>query len=271
MRRPDRRAFSRAARLASRGTRGVSTGDEIVAGYLEPLAATPELAGKIEVGTKVQAVSRSGLDKVVSRGRATRPFVLSVLTAEGLRRDLARVVIDASGTWSTPNPLGASGLAAEGEQEFAGRIAYGIPDVLGRDRSIYAGRTTLVVGSGHSAANAMLDLAGLAETAPGTSIIWVTRGTDLARVYGGGDADQLPARGELGSGVRNLVEGGRVPLVSGFAATAVREESGRLSVDGQTSDGPRRIGSIDRIIVATGASSRPDRDARIAARSRSMA
>ena len=38
------------------------------------------------------------------------------------------------------------------------RIAYGIPDVLGSDRSRYAGKRVLVVGSGHSAFNVILDL-----------------------------------------------------------------------------------------------------------------
>lgn len=154
------------------------------------------------------------------------------------------------------NPLGASGLPADGEAEFSERIAYGIPDVLGRDRSIYAGRTTLVVGAGHSAANALLDLARLAETEPATAAIWATRSTNLVRIYGGGDADQLPVRGELGAETRDLVESGRVPLVSGFAILAVREEAGRIMVDGETAEGPRTIGPVDRIVAATG--QRPD-------------
>lgn len=83
-----------------------------------------------------------------------------------MRRDFAWAVIDASGTWANSTPLGASGLPATGEAEFAYRIAYGIPDLLGRYRSLYAGRTTLVVGVGHSAANALLDLVRLAESEP---------------------------------------------------------------------------------------------------------
>ncbi|RVC39878.1 flavoprotein, partial [Mesorhizobium sp. M4A.F.Ca.ET.090.04.2.1] len=165
-------------------------------------------------------------------------------------------VIDASGTWRTPNPLGAGGIAAEGEAEFADRIAYGIPDILGRDRALYGGRATLVAGSGHSAANALLDLARVADDEPGTTFIWTTRGTDLVRIYGGGDLDALPARGELGSDVRDLAESGRVQLVTGFATTAIREEDGRLIVEGDTADGLRRIGPIDRIVAATG--QRPD-------------
>ena len=232
------------------------TANEIVARYLEPLAATTELSGLIETNARVTAVARHGLDKVVSRGRDHRPFDLIVQRADGVRRDLARAVIDASGTWTTPNPLGANGLPAEGEDEFSDYIAYGIPDVLGRHRAIYAGRTTLVVGAGHSAANALLDLARLAEAEPSTGAIWATRGSDLARVYGGGNADQLPARGELGAETRELVESGRVPLVTGFSTTALRREGGRIVVEGETAEGPRLIGPVDQVVVATG--QRPD-------------
>ena len=232
------------------------TGGEIVANYLEPLAATPELAGVIETGARLTAISRLGLDKVMSRGRKERPFCLSIGTGHGLRRDLARAVIDASGTWATPNPLGASGLPADGEAAFSDRITYGIPNVMGKDRASYAGRTTLVVGAGHSAANALLDLASLAETAPSTSAIWATRGTNLARIYGGGDADQLPARGELGTDTRELVESGRVRLVAGFAILSVRKDGDRIIVEGETAQGPQTIGPVDRIIAATG--QRPD-------------
>ena len=175
---------------------------------------------------------------------------------KGVRRDLARTIIDASGTWTTPNPLGASGLPAIGEAEFAGRIAYGIPDILGRDRHVYAGRKTLVVGSGHSAANALLELVQLAKTEPLTSFLWATRSSNLARIYSGGDADQLPARGELGADVRALVDNGRVTLVTGFAAVALREQDKGIVIEGETTDGPRRIGPVDRIIAATG--QRPD-------------
>jgi thioredoxin reductase len=210
----------------------------------------------IETGARVVAISRLGLDKVVSRGREERPFVLSIKTATGSRRDLARAVIDASGTWANPNPLGASGLPADGEAEFSDWIAYGIPDVLGRHRNIYAGRTTLVVGAGHSAANALLDLTRLAGTDSATTAIWATRSTNLIRIYGGGDADQLPARGELGADTRDLVESGRVPLVAGFAILAIRKKDGRLLVDGETAEGPRTIGPVDRIVASTG--QRPD-------------
>jgi hypothetical protein len=232
------------------------TGAELLSDYLQPLAATPELAAVIETSARVTAISRQGVDKVVSRGRETRPFVLSVASKNGVRRDLARAVIDASGTWTTPNPLGASGLPALGEAEFADRIAYGIPDILGRDRRLYVGRKTLVVGSGHSAANALLELAQLAEADLRTSFLWATRSADLARIFSGGDADQLPARGELGADVRALVDNGRVTLLTGFAAVSLHDENKGIVVQGVMAHGPRRIGPVDRIIAATG--QRPD-------------
>lgn len=232
------------------------TADELIARYLEPLARLPELSSSIETSARVIAVSRWGADKVLSKDRKARPFMLVVETREGIRRDSARAVIDASGTWQTPNPLGAGGVPAEGEAEFADKIAYGIPDILGRDRTLYAGRATLVVGSGHSAANALLDLDRLAAVEPGTTFVWATRGTDLVRIYSGGDLDQLPARGELGSDVRELAESGRTKLVTGFATLAIRSSNGRLAVEGQTKDGLQTLGPFDCIIAATG--QRPD-------------
>jgi thioredoxin reductase len=232
------------------------TGAELVRDYLEPLAQTPEMAAIVETNARVMAISRHGVDKVVSRAREGRPFVLVVQSREGVRRDLARAVIDASGTLSTPNPLGASGLPAIGEAEFRDRIAYGIPDILGRDRNLYADVRTLVVGSGHSAGNALLELAQLAENDSRASLLWATRSADLARIFSGGDADQLPARGELGANVRELVDSGRVTLLTGFAIAALRGEKDGIIVEGETVDGLRRIGPVDRIIAATG--QRPD-------------
>lgn len=232
------------------------TGQELADVYLTPLAETPELAAVIETGARVGAIGRHGIDKVMSRDRGARPFTLTIESGRHSRRDLARAVVDASGTWTTPNPLGAGGLPAAGEHAVAGRIAYGLPDVLGRDCADYADRVTLVLGAGHSAANVLLDLDRLAARAPSTTMVWVMRGTDLTRVFGGGSDDQLAARGELGSRLRTLVDSGRVTLVTGFAVTALRTDGGRLMVEGETADGTHTLGPVDRIVAATG--QRPD-------------
>jgi thioredoxin reductase len=233
------------------------TGGDLYARYLKPLAETPELAAAIETGARVEAIARRGADKVVSKDRATKPFQLQIARRDGApRTDFARAVIDASGSWNTPNPLGAGGLPASGELKHGARIAYGMPDIPGRDRDTYAGRRTLVIGAGYSAANVLLDLARLAQDAPGTSVTWVVRGTDLVRVYGGGLADQLPARGELGWLLKALVDRRDVALILGFAAAAVHAADGGLVLEGDTAEGPRRLGPVDRIVVATG--QRPD-------------
>jgi thioredoxin reductase len=233
------------------------TGGELIRDYLHPLSETPELAAVIETGSEVTAVTRQGIDKVTSKGRDATPFSLTVRRDGGsFRRDLARAVIDASGTWTNQNPLGAAGLPAEGEAEHADSLAYGMPDALGRDRNVYAGRTVFVVGAGYSAANVLLNLTELARAEPRTSIAWIVRGANLIRVYGGELADQLPARGELGGAVRKLVDDGRVRLVTGFRTTAVRSRGEQVVLVGDAAEGPREIGPADRIIVATG--QRPD-------------
>ena len=230
------------------------TGGELVEHLLDPLAAHPSIAPHIRLGRRVVAVSRRGYDKVKSAGRDRAPFELVVRTADGLtERILARAVIDASGTWYAANPMGAAGLVAEGEVEHASRIRYGIPDVRGHERARYAGRRTLVVGSGHSAFNALLDLAALADEAPNTEIIWAVRRPQTGQMFGGGRHDQLEARGLLGTRLESLVERGRVRLVTGFRIARVVDAGNALVVE---SDEGNRLGPVDQVIVATGF--RPD-------------
>lgn len=198
-------------------------------------------------------MSRRGIDKLVTRGRGDHPFWLAVEPANGSSRiDLARAVIDASGTWASHNPLGASGTPAPGEARYSDRIAYGIPDVLGTERAHYAGRRVLVIGGGHSAANALLDLARLADSDRATRLTWALRNTSPARVFGGARADKLAARGKLGEDLRRLVVSGRLQLVTGFRAEHVEEDSGALVVSGIGPAGTVALAPADRIIVATG-------------------
>jgi SAM-dependent methyltransferase/thioredoxin reductase len=228
------------------------TGRELVEQYLAPLAALPALAPHVRLNTRVVAVSRAGLDKLATAGREEAPFELRVRTGDAEATILARAVIDASGTWGSPNPLGAGGLPAVGESASRARIAYGIPDVLGADRARYAGRRVLVVGSGHSAFNVLLDLLVLAEQTP-TEITWAIRRHETGQLYGGGAADALPARGALGTRLREAVQAGRVRLVTGVRLTRVALVSGGVGVT--AADG-RELGPVDEIVAATGF--RPD-------------
>jgi thioredoxin reductase len=230
------------------------TGNDLYAAYLQPLSETPPLKSVIETRARVRNLSRAGIDKVVSRGRGNHPFSLAIETQNGAARiDLARAVIDASGTWTHPNPAAASGTPAVGEVVCADRIAYGVPDVLGRDRATYAGQRVLVIGGGHSAANVLLDLARLAETDARLQITWAVRAANLSRVFGGGSADKLPARGALGDELKGLVDSGRLKLVLSFAVEGIERRERDLFVSERLG---RELGPIDRIVVCTG--QRPD-------------
>ena len=232
------------------------TGRELYELYLAPLAAALGPRA-IETNATVRSISRHGIDKVVTRGRERHPFLLTVEDAAGAwRTELARAVIDASGTWQSPNPLGASGIRVPGEARFAEHIAYGIPDVLEAERKLYAGKVTLVVGGGHSAANAVLDLLALAAAETGTRVVWAIRNTSLARIFGGGAADQLPARGELGTRLRRAVEARRLQVTLGFKAESVRSSADGLLVVGRVGTDEMVLGPVDRILVSTG--QRPD-------------
>ncbi len=233
------------------------TAGELLDDYLAPLAATPEIAPHLLFGHRVTALTRAGFDKVKTKGRERAPFVIRADTAAGPRAYLADAVIDATGTWSHPNPLGADGIPALGEAALAARIDYGIPDVLGAARARFAGKRILVVGAGHSAAGTLLALARLAQDDPATCIVWATRGSRLDRVFGGGAADGLPARGELGMRLKALRDAGGLVLRQDFRIQALDEIDGRLRVTGAPVDGTVPvIDGIDRIVCAAGA--RPD-------------
>jgi hypothetical protein len=229
------------------------TGRELVEQYLLPLAALPQLQPHIRLGARVTAITRQGFDKMKTDGRDQAPFVLRIETASGYEEEiLAKAVIDASGTYRSPNPLGASGLPAIGERALADRIFYGIPDVLGAQRARYAGKRVLVVGSGHSAFNALLDLAELTQEATGTTIVWAIRRAQVGQLYGGGANDLLPARGELGERLRQMVADGLVQVVTGVRISALRMASEGIRVISDQVTLP----AVDEIIATTGF--RPD-------------
>ncbi|CAG1018379.1 hypothetical protein BURC_03150 [Burkholderiaceae bacterium] len=230
---------------------------ELVQRVLRPFAELPEVAPHLHLDTRVLSVSREGFDKVKTAGREAAAFVIRAQCRGEVTEFRARAVIDASGTWGTPNPIGANGLTAIGEPELRNAVFYGIPDVLGEQRSRFAARRTLVVGAGHSAANALLSLAELAAAEPGTQLVWAVRSPSLQRVFGGGEADALPARGRLGTQLKLLRDRGGLAFVPGLRITSLRREAGKIRVDGHDTTGqPVTLEGIDQIICATG--QRPD-------------
>jgi hypothetical protein len=165
-------------------------------------------------------------------------------------------VIDASGTWATPSPAGASGLPTLGEMSAATRVTYRVPDLKDPAvRARYAGKRTAVIGSGASAFTALASLADLAkaEDGAGTKAVWILRRGLSGSTFGGGTADQLPARGALGLAAKAAVDEGHAEAVTGFRTEAIEREGGRLVLVAE--DG-RRLDPVDEVIVTTGF--RPD-------------
>ncbi|WP_369247652.1 FAD-dependent oxidoreductase [Streptomyces sp. R41] len=229
------------------------TGGDWAERYLQPLADV--LGDKVRYGAAVTGVARAGRDRIVDSGRDEQPFTVHIRMADGREERLAaRAVIDAAGTWSTPSPMGADGLPALGETAAADRISYRVPDLKNPAvRARYAGRRTAVVGSGASAFTALAHLADLAEESEGTHAVWILRRGIGAGTYGGGEADQLPARGALGLRAKAAVEDGHASAATGFRTQAVERDGDRLVLVAE--DG-RRLDPVDEIIVLTGF--RPD-------------
>jgi thioredoxin reductase len=231
------------------------TGGEFLERYIGPLATKTALRDVIRIHSRVTAVGRSGFDKAKTRGREGAPFEVRYQNGKGAETLRADAVIDASGTWTAPNPAGAGGLPAIGEREASAHIAYGMPDVLGRDRERYAGKTVAVLGAGHSAIGTLIGLTELAQGIPDTKVIWLLRGTDSAKAFGGGANDKLSARGELGAHFASLVAAGKVQVEPGFPVATIAVADGRLRITSSSGCCDRNA-VVDELIVATGF--RPD-------------
>jgi thioredoxin reductase len=229
------------------------TGREVVERYLFPLAQVPSMQAALQFQTRVTAISRLRMDKVKTPLRDEIPFVVRIQSADGEEQDiLARAVIDASGTYQTPNPLGAHGLFALGERSLSSHIFYGIPDALGAERVRYAGRRVLVVGSGHSAQQTLLELAQVAEQDSTTQVLWAIRRPTAQQMFGGGEEDELPERGQLGLRSLALVEQEKVRLFAGVQIHTLKRTAQGIVIVGEE----ERIGPVDEIIATTGF--RPD-------------
>ena len=243
-----------AARLLAPGGwaapgQGYPTGAEWIAGYLRPLAEA--LGGRVLYGTRVTGVSRKGRDRLVDAGRGDQPFTVHITGQDGNERKLdARAVIDASGTWRQPNPAGADGLPALGERAAAGEglVRYQIPDFAAPEP--FAGRHTVVLGAGHSAATAVIELARIARANPGTRVTWALRRATASAATAGSATDQLPERGALGIRAAKAVDEGAVTLVTGFRTERIGQDGAGKAV--LTAMDGRELPPADTVVVLTG-------------------
>ncbi len=234
----------------------LATGQEIVDRYLIPAAQTAELAEVIHYGAEVIAVAKTGLSKSSSQERESAAYTVHYKTADDRYHKVeGHAVIDASGTWDSPNPIGLEGLPVAGERENAAAITYGIPDVLNKERSTYAGKRTLVLGGGHSAINVALDLLALQQDVSDTKIHWGLRRNNLEKLLGGGINDKLPARGELGLAAKAAIDSGALNLLAPLRIDSIEKTTTGLQVS-LFVDGIDETIEVDRIVVAAGF--RPD-------------
>jgi thioredoxin reductase len=231
------------------------TGHEFVAHYLEPLAAGTVLRNHIQTSSRVTDISRVGFDKVKTKGREQAQFELRYQNGVGPKTLRADAVIDASGSWSSPNAAGGNGLPAIGEVEAQQRVAYGMPDVLTRERPRYAGRTVAVLGAGHSAVGTLIELIQLKSENPATKVVWLVRGENTAKAFGGGANDKLVARGQLGAKLAELVAQKQLQVEAGFRVSHITFGDDRLRIATGSASCCRHV-IADELIVAAGF--RPD-------------
>jgi thioredoxin reductase len=239
---------------------GLPTGAEYVARYLEPLAAIPLLAGRVHLGTEVVAVSRGRLlkgDAIASDARRRPPFRVLLRDGRGERVEEADVVVDATGTYATPNRLGPGGIPALGELS-ARAVEHRIPDLQRRDRAAFAGRRTLVVGAGHSAATAIVALEALAAETPRTRVVWMTRSEERHPVPEV-SADPLAERARIAGAANRLAEDGEgwLERLPGSHVEALHEAGFGYRVTAGGAGGERTL-EVDRVLAMVGY--RPDPD-----------
>jgi len=234
------------------------TGLEYVERYLEPLAALPELKPRVHTHAQVVHISRQGAlkgDSIGQEARREHPFRLLVRDAGGRESFLhAFALIDASGVYGQPNWAGDGGIPARSELYLAPQLAYRLEDVRGTARGRYAGRRTLVIGAGASAATTVTALAQLAAEAPGTQVVWATR-APAARVLPEIEGDPLAERRRLYATARALARGGD-PAVTHVGEAVVEGfefNSGthryRVTL---IAAGQPRVEEVDQIVVQTG-------------------
>ncbi|KQL35939.1 NAD(P)-binding domain-containing protein [Psychrobacillus sp. FJAT-21963] len=228
-------------------------GSELVNEYLKPLANLPEIHPFLSLNTRVVSISKKGLDKMKTANRENSSFVIYIEQNGMSKRIEARAVIDATGTWSQPNPINADSIWTKEERELNQHIYYGIPDIKGKHKERYKGKKVAVVGGGHSAINTILELSQLNDE---VEITWIMRKKNVEDAYGGEDKDALEARGELGSRIHQLVDASHVKVYTPFLIHQLTKTNDGIGITGESEGSEVTISPVDEIIANTG--SRPD-------------
>lgn len=228
----------------------IPTGKEIREDYLQPLASLPELKPFISFNSEVIGISKRNHDKMKSSNRQTAPFVIYTEKEGETKRILASAVLDATGTWASPNPIQADNIWTATENKLADNIFYGIPNIESL-KERYTGKRIAVIGGGHSAINTILQLGKLDNV----EITWVLRKKSVTEAYGGEENDALAARGKLGSLIHDLVDQNKVKVLTPFYIEDLIKSPSSIIIKGDLTGEEKSI-EVEEIIANTG--SRPD-------------
>ncbi|REK75582.1 NAD(P)-binding domain-containing protein [Paenibacillus paeoniae] len=225
------------------------TGADLISKYLEPLSEVPEIKSSIRYNAKVISIAKKNQDKMKSANREQVPFVIYIHGEENNSRLEARAVIDATGTWSNPNPIHTEGVWLQDEQLLQDEIIYGVPN-FEKDSIVFKGKHVAVVGSGHSALNTLYELAQIKKTDAATSITWILR-KDVALTYGLQEKDSIEARGSLGVNIRKLAEAGVIQIKTPFYIHETFERDEKVVIRGELLGREEEL-VVDKIIANTG-------------------
>ena len=238
------------------------TGLEYADRYLMPLSQTDLLADHLKLGVEVVGVGRPEMlkgEEIGTEDRADSDFRILCRDSAGTESiSTAEVVIDTTGVFGNSNWAGEGGLPALGETLVRDRIEYGVPDVLGSARAQYAGRQTLVIGAGYSAATTVVALAKLAESAPETRVTWIVRESPEGGPITPITDDRLSERARLTSEANRLAASAS-PNVSfqtgtNLASVQYDEVAGKFRVS--LAAGAKMFHEYDAIVANVGC--RPD-------------
>jgi thioredoxin reductase len=231
------------------------TGAELIETILQPVAELPAIAPHLQTGVRVREIGRQGLlkhEEIASERRAKTSFRLLLERSDGEESTVgAEVVLDCTGSYGNPNTLGDGGIAAPGENALGERILRQIPDFLKEPES-WAGSTVLLVGAGHSAQTAAIDLARFAELYPGTRVLWAQRKDETPSVLTEDDA--LPERARLVAKAARVTEDadGPVETLRGVVVDALARKNGKIAVTLRHTDGTTSAVVVDRVLSLTG-------------------
>lgn len=240
--------------------KGFPSAGDVLHEYIKPLSELAYFKPLIHLNSEVIAIGRENKDKSKSTDRNKTPFILHVNCSGEIKTFLAKAVIDASGTWQQQNPIGAGGIHAPGEKYASKHIFYGIPDILNKHKERYIGKRTIVVGSGHSAVNTLINLSQLKRKNTNTTIVWILRKQDVSDIFRtqkeSTEKNKMLGVSKLEKQIEALVNKGYIEVYTPFFINEIRQKNNVVEVRGKLEKDQQIITNVDEIISTTG--SRPN-------------